>query len=125
MLKTSITTLFITISSLSFSQEKTSDYKYGHNGMEYVVSDKKGTTIVSTFNSKMNIKDEIAIKVFSYYKENGKPFSDTITIQGGNAKVTGKIQINQKGKLTAVNFFYEKVEWNNGLIELYTGNNNL
>lgn len=120
-----IPALILMTSSLAFSQEKTATYNHGHNGMEYVVSDKKGTTIVSTFNSKMNIKDEVAIKVFSFYKENTNAAYDTITIQSDKAKVTGKIEVKKRGQLTAVNFFYEKVEWENGLVEVYAGNNKI
>ena len=39
---------------MSFSQDiaKTSTYKFGHDGMEYIVSSKKETIIISTFNAR-------------------------------------------------------------------------
>lgn len=115
-------TLFLLLGvQFAFSQEvtKTSTYKYGHNGMELVVTNSTSTVIVSTFNSKMAIKDEIAEKVYQNFKENNTQTGDTIIINGANAKVTGKYYIKQKGKLTAVEFYYEKVEWDSGLTEIY------
>jgi len=106
---------------LAFSQKqnKVETYKYGHNGMELIVTNSTSTVIVSTFNSKMAIKDEIAEKVYENFKENNTQTGDTITISGNNAKVTGKCYIKKKGKLTAVEFYYEKVEWDSGLTEIY------
>jgi hypothetical protein len=100
-------------------------YKYGYNGMEYIATSPKETIIVSTFNSKLNIKGEIAEKIFNYYKENKNTISEdsnTITIHGNDAKVTGKFVVTKRGKLIAVEFYYEKVEWNSGLTELYKKN---
>jgi len=107
--------------SIAFGQEtkKVSTYNYGYNGMEYVVITKNETTIVSTFNSKHQIKDEIAANVYNQVKEGNFTTGDTIVIVGNNAKVTGKCYISRNGKLRAVNFYYEKVEWDNGLTEIY------
>ena len=109
------------VGSFAFAQEskKISTYNYGYNGMEYVVITKNETTIVSTFNSKHQIKDEIAANVYNQVKEGNFTTGDTIVIVGNNAKVTGKCYISKKGKLRAVNFYYEKVEWNDGLTEIY------
>ncbi len=111
----------LTVGSIAFSQEnkKISTYNYGHNGMEYVVITKNETTIVSTFNSKHQIKEEVATKIYDQLKAGRFSTGDTITIDANNAKVTGKCYINKNGKLKAVNFYYEKVEWNNGLTEIY------
>lgn len=87
--------------------------------MELIVKSKNETIIISTFNSKKAIKDEIAQKVYDYFKNSQINSGDTISIQGNDAKVTGKCFISRKQKLTSINFYYEKVEWNNGLIELY------
>jgi hypothetical protein len=106
---------------VSFAQQnkKISTYNYGYNGMEYVVMTKSETTIVSTFNSKQQIKEEVAAKVYDRLKAGEFVTGDTIVINANNAKVTGKCYINKNGKLRAVNFYFEKVEWNNGLTEIY------
>jgi hypothetical protein len=119
--------LFLTLlcvgSGVLFAQEnnsnKVSTYNYGYNGMEYVVITTNETTIVSTFNSKYQIKDEIAANVYDHMKKGNFATGDTITILGNNAKVTGKCIIQKKGRLTSLNFYYEKVEWDNGLTEFY------
>jgi hypothetical protein len=56
------------------------------------------------------------MKLLKNYQFNS---GDTISIQGNDAIVTGKCLINRKEKLTTINFYYEKVEWNNGLTEIY------
>jgi hypothetical protein len=113
--------LLCAYSGLLFAQDKkkVSTYNYGYNGMEYVVMSTNETTIVSTFNSKHQIKDEIAANVYNKLKETNFSSGDTIIIEGNSATVTGKCYIQKRGKLTSVNFYYEKVEWDNGLIELY------
>lgn len=105
----------------SFSQQevKVSTYKYGYNGMELIVKSKSETVIVSTYNSKKAIKDEIAQKVYDHFKNNSIKTGDTISIAGNDALVTGKCFITKKGKLTSLNFYYETVEWKSGLTEVY------
>jgi hypothetical protein len=113
------------INNSASANSKVTTYKNGYNGMEYIVTSKKETIIVSTFNSKLDIKSEIAEKIYNYYnqnKDNSYQDGDTITIHGNDAKVTGKFVVTKKGKLTAVEFYYEKVEWNSGLTELYKKN---
>ncbi len=107
------------LAQFSFCQVSVNTYKYGYNGMELIVKSNTETIIISTFNSKKVIKDEIAQKVYDHFKNSQLNSGDTISIQGNNAIVTGKCFIIRKQKLTSINFYYEKVEWNNGLIELY------
>lgn len=106
--------------------KKTATYKYGHNGMELIVTSKKETIIISTFNAKLELKEDIAEKVYNYYRDNKDSnclsTGDTLIINGNNAKVTGKCLVTKKGKLTAVEFYYEKIEWNSGLTEFYKKN---
>lgn len=107
--------------------KKITTYKYGHNGMELIVTSKKETIIISTFNSKLELKEDIAKKVYNYYKSNNDnscllSSGDSVIIDGNNARVTGKCLVTKKGKLTAVEFYYEKIEWNSGLTELYIKN---
>ena len=103
-----------------FSQKnKEVSYDYGHNGMELVVTKKNETIIINNFNAKMSIREDIAEKLLALYTENSLSTNTIITVNGKEAKVTGKIVIEKKDKLTSVNFYYEKVEWNSGLVEVY------
>lgn len=108
------------------SNKKITTYKYGHNGMELIVTSKKETIIISTFNSKLELKEDIAKKVYNYYRDNKEDECLTkghlLIINGADAKVTGKCLVTKKGKLIAVEFYYEKIEWNTGLTELYKNN---
>ena len=106
---------------MSFSQgvSKTSTYKFGHDGMELIIKDKNEMIIVSTFNSKMKIKAEIARKIYDRFKNSTLCNGDILTILGDDAKVIGKFEIIKKGKLTSINFYYQSVEWNSGLTEVY------
>jgi hypothetical protein len=108
---------------LGFSQEKPAPtiYKHGHNGMELIMKSNSGTVIISTFNSKMAIKDEVAEKVYDAFKKNEIVNGQPLTIIINQATVIGTCQIKKKGTLTAVNFYYEKVEWASGLVEVYRG----
>lgn len=108
------------------TNKKVTTYKYGHNGMELIVTSKKETIIISTFNSKLELKEDIAEKVYNYYKDYKEDECLTkdhiLTINGVDAKVTGKCLVTKKGKLVAIEFYYEKIEWNTGLTELYKNN---
>ena len=87
--------------------------------MELIVKYKSETFIVSTYNSKKVIKDEVAQKVYDYFKSNTIKTGDTINIIANDACVTGKCFITKKGNLTSINFYYETIKWNNGLTEVY------
>ena len=94
-------------------------YAFGHNGMELIVSKKNETIIINNFNAKMTIREDIAEKLLALYNENELINDSNIIVIGNEAKVTGKIIIEKKDKLTSVSFYYEKVEWNSGLMEVY------
>ncbi len=94
-------------------------YNYGQNGMELVARSKKGVIIVSTFNSKMTIRQEIARKLYDLYLANKLQTNKKITVEGSEADVTGKCIIRKKNSLTAVDFYYEVVDWDSGLTEIY------
>jgi hypothetical protein len=115
---------FLLINQFLIAQEKpaVTTYKFGHNGMELIMKSEKETVIISTFNSKMTIKDEIAEKVYNLYKENSFANGDTLKVVGNNAVVTGKCYIKKKGKLISVNFYYDSVKWKSGMVEVYKKN---
>lgn len=116
-----ITILLLFISQFTFSQEKqkVETYRFGHDGMEFIARSKKGTVIISTFNSKMNIRQDIARKVYSMYLEDKIVTNKTVTINGDDATVTGKCIIRKKNNLTVVDFYYETVLWGSGILEIY------
>lgn len=110
----------------SFGQnaKKVEQYNYGKNGIEYIAKSKSGKTIIiSTFNSRPTIKDEVAVNVFNYFREKAPQNGDKITILANEAIVKGTCYVKVKDNLTSVEFHYETVEWNTGLTEVYTNPN--
>jgi len=109
------------LTQIAFAQEKKKieTYSFGQNGMELIAKSSKDVVIISTFNAKMNIREEIARKVYSLYAENKLETNKKYTISGNEASVTGKCVIRKKNNLIAIDFYYEKIEWYSGLIEIY------
>lgn len=104
------------------------EYHYGKNGIEYIAKSNSGKTIIiSTFNSRPTINNEVAINLFNYFREKAPKNGDKITILVSDAAVNGTCEIKVKDNLTSVEFYYETVEWKNGLTEVYVNpgfNNN-
>lgn len=107
----------------SYSQEINSiqTYANGHNGMELVSRTKDKTIIISTFNAKLEIRENIARLLHGLYMENKLISNSMLSIIGEQAAVTGKCIITVKESLVTVDFYYEKVYWNDGLIEIFNG----
>jgi hypothetical protein len=109
------------VSNVALAQQNSSSpvtYKYGRNGIEIIAKTNDGTIVVSTFKAKPTIKDEIAESVLDYYTNNENVINQTVTFKGKEATVTGKYVVEKKDSLTSVNFVYQKVEWNTGLVEV-------
>ncbi|MEC4005437.1 hypothetical protein OX283_012275 [Flavobacterium sp. SUN052] len=124
MRKIIILMLLTTYCSFGQKSNKVEDYNYGKNGIEYIVKNKNGTTvIISTFNSRPTIKDEVAVNVYNYFKEKSPIDGEKITIIANDAVVEGTYKIKIKGTLTSVEFHYESVEWKSGLTEVYKNPN--
>ncbi|TDP61711.1 hypothetical protein [Flavobacterium dankookense] len=109
------------LTQIAFAQEKKKieTYSFGQNGMELIAKSSKDVVIISTFNAKMTIREEIARKVYSLYAENKLETNKKYTISGNEASVTGNCVIRKKNNLIAIDFYYEKIEWYSGLIEIY------
>ena len=98
---------------------KVQTYNYGHNGMEFVARSGEGMIIVSTFNSKMTIRQDIAYKIYQLYANDNLTVGPKTTICGDEADVTGKCVVRKKDNLVSVDFYYDLVEWKSGLKEKY------
>jgi hypothetical protein len=99
--------------------QKTEYYSYGYEGI--VSFYKKNDSVIIFSNSKARpfIKDAIIDTIMKRYQR-GKIKSGEITIQLNEAKVFGIIEITKgKEKSKSINIIYQKVEYKNGLIEIY------
>ena len=95
-------------------------YKNGQNGIEIISKSKKGITIIiSTYNAKLNIKNEVAQKFLEYYNKNNNISDSIIKLKVKDALVIGKCKLAKKDKVTNAGFYYQRVEWKDGLIEEY------
>jgi hypothetical protein len=114
---------FLIVSCFAFNETegdpKIQTYNYGHNGMEFVARSPEGMIIVSTFNSKMTIRQDIAYKIYQLYSNNCLTTGPKTTICGDEADVTGRCVVTKKDNLIAVAFYYELIEWKSGLKERY------
>jgi hypothetical protein len=119
MKKAFFSLLIITSFAFNVVDPKIETYSYGHNGMEFVAREGKGMIIVSTYNSKMTIRQDIAYKIYQLYANNNLNAGPKTTICGDEADVTGRCVIRKKDNLTSVDFYYELVEWKSGLKEMY------
>jgi hypothetical protein len=114
--------LLLATSYFSYSQsiQKVEPYQYGKNGMEYIVKSNSGKmVVVSTFNSRPTIIEEVAEKMYIYFRDKTPNDGDKITLLTKNAIVKGTCYIKTKDHLTSVEFYYESVEWDNGITEVY------
>jgi hypothetical protein len=121
MKKLILFSLLISFTGFSQIKNKISTYKFGQNGMELVAKTKNETIIISTFNSKMTIRRDIADKLFQLYRENRLETNKEFLVVGEIANVIGKCIIRKKDNLTVVDFYYETVLWDDGLTEIYDG----
>ncbi|MEI7509956.1 MAG: hypothetical protein WCJ62_10890 [Flavobacterium sp.] len=100
--------------------KRVEQYSYGRNGIEFITKSDIGKTVfISTFNSRPTIHNEVAINVFNYFREKAPKNGDKITILVNDATVNGTFKIKIKDNLTSLEFYYETVEWKDGLTEVY------
>jgi hypothetical protein len=113
--------LFIFALNVAKAQSKKIEfYKNGQNGIEIISKSKKGITIIiSTYNAKLNIKNEVAQKFLEYYNKNNNISDSIIKLKVKDALVIGKCKLAKKDKVTNAGFYYQRVEWKDGLIEEY------
>ncbi len=89
------------------------EYSYGINGIEFYENSSSGkTVIVSSFNSRPAIKNEVAKKLLCYFKEEHPKSNEIIEIIADDAVVNGVLVIKVTGKLTSLEFHYQTVSWN-------------
>ena len=117
MKKTSIL-LFLFITTFVYSQKKVEYYNHGYDGMESIsnVRGSDSMVVYSNYKSRPLIRREVCDTVLRNYRKlkNG-PYIVNIK----DAKVIGRLEIVRKHNLVSIKYFYERVEYSNGLIEIY------
>ena len=108
------------MSCFCFSQNKNIEYyKNGQNGIELIYKSKVSTIIISTYNAKMTLKQEVAKNLYEFIKKYPHVRDSLIAVPSDKAIVKGCCKITKANNMTNVNFYYERIEWFSGLIEEY------
>jgi hypothetical protein len=110
--------LLVLLPMVCLSQQ-TEYYSYGYEGIERVY--RKGDSVILFSNSKArpHIKDAVIDTMIKRYQR-GKIKSGETIIQLNDAKIFGFIEIIKgKEKSKSINITYQKIEYKNGLIEIY------
>lgn len=112
MIKLVVFTCLVTTVLLAQEENKIVTYNYGKNGLELIDKHDDGSTIlVSTYNSRPVITDEIALQVLAYFEDKHPISGSKIKIEAATAVVDGTIKITYKDKLIAIDFYYESINW--------------
>jgi hypothetical protein len=113
-----ISLLFLLITTFVYSQQKVEYYNYGYDGMESIgnVRGSDSMLIYSNYKSRPLIRREVCDSVLKNYK---KLKNGTYIVNIKNTKVIGRLEIVRKHNLVSISYYYERVEYSNGLIEIY------
>lgn len=113
-----ISLLFLLITTFVYSQKKVEYYNYGYDGMESIgnVRGSDSMLIYSNYKSRPLIRREVCDSVLKNYK---KLKNGTYIVNIKNTKVIGRLEIVRKHNLVSISYYYERVEYSNGLIEIY------
>ncbi|WMW78275.1 hypothetical protein RF683_02190 [Flavobacterium sp. 20NA77.7] len=121
-MKTTVLLILFLVSSLHAQKSnEIKYYNYGKNGIEFIVKEAGGATIIiSTFNARPSIKDEVALGVLRYFDEKHPKNGEKIKIETKEAIVEGTFNVIYKENLISIEFHYETVIWfKKGLKEVY------
>lgn len=110
--------LLLLITTFVYSQKKVEYYNYGYDGMESIgnVRGSDSMLIYSNYKSRPLIRREVCDSVLKNYK---KLKNGTYIVNIKNTKVIGRLEIVRKHNLVSISYYYERVEYSNGLIEIY------
>jgi len=110
--------IFLLITTFVYSQQKVVYYNYGYDGMESIsrVRGSDSMVVYSNYKSRPLIRREVCDSVLKDYKRlKSGPYVVCIK----EAKVIGKLEIIRKYNLVSINYYYERVEYSDGIIEVY------
>lgn len=108
--------LFLLMTTFVYSQQKIEYYNYGYDGMEKIGRVSDSMVVYSNYKSRPLIREEVCDSILDNYR---KLKNGSLVIKIKSATVFGRLEIIRKHKLIAVNYYYEKVEYTNGLVEIY------
>jgi len=113
-----ISILFLLLTTFVYSQQKVVyyNYGYGYDGMEKIGRVADSTLIYSNFQARPQIRAEVADSVLKKYK---KLKEGPLVINVKSGKVIGRLKLIKEERLILVNYYYDRIEYTNGLVEIY------
>jgi hypothetical protein len=109
--------ILLLYSSLAFSQ-KIVYYNYGYEGIERFGNWKDSTLIYSNHRAKPTIRLEVCDTIVKRYLFK-KPLPSKLILKIKKATVYGNLVKVKKHKLIHLEFYYEKIVWNDSITEIY------
>jgi len=109
--------IFLLFSTLAFGQ-KVVYYKYGYEGIERFGKWRDSTLIYSNHKAKPTIRLEVCDTIVKRYIYN-KQLPTKLVLKIKKATVYGKLVKIKKHNLIHLEFYYEKVVWNDSITEIY------
>jgi hypothetical protein len=106
------------MSTFVYSQQKVVyyNYVYGYDGMEKMAKIKDSTLVYSNFNARPEIRAEVADSILIKYRNLKE---GVLVVKIKSAKIIGTLKIIKRERLILVNYYYERIEYLNGLVEIY------
>jgi hypothetical protein len=96
-------------------------YQNGQNGIELIVKINEKTLIISTYDSKPSLKEEVALLLFNLYKDKIIKNDTIIKLRLEKSFVSGHCKLNITDSFTNLSFYFEKIDWFNGRTEIHQG----
>jgi hypothetical protein len=103
--------------TLAFGQ-KVVYYNYGYEGIERFGNWKDSTLIYSNYKARPTIRLEVCDSIVKRYIYK-KQLPSKLVLKIKKATVYGKLVKTKKHKLIHLEFYYEKVVWNDIITEIY------
>jgi hypothetical protein len=109
--------IFLLFTTLAFGQ-KVVYYNYGYEGIERFGNWKDSTLIYSNHKARPTIRLEVCDSIVKRYIYK-KQLPSKLVLKIKKATVYGKLVKTKKHKLIHLEFYYEKVVWNDSITEIY------
>ena len=109
---------FLFVTTFVYSQQKVEyyNYGYGYDGMEKIGKVEDSTLVYSNFQARPEIRTEVADSILSKYK---KLKEGPLVVRIKSAKIIGRLKLIKQDRLILVNYYYDRIEYTNGLVEIY------
>jgi hypothetical protein len=115
-MKKIILTVFVLTSLFVTSQNQNEYYSYGYDGIEKIGKLRDSTVIYSNYHARPLIRMEVSDSILKSYRSLK---TGPMKVKISTCTVTGRLVVTRKHKLVTIDYYYEKVEYLNGVTEIY------